>query len=148
MKKRYLVVGLFLVCIIFGFYYFPMQKSGDAEEKVSSAVTDSAEADPVTSSIDGFKRPSDIDDYVWGNILKYASKGKSTNGKVEFYGKVVDQSGEPVAGAVVDASVVSFKLNFADYQAVASSDANVAPARSHYRRARKLFHYRRVWNIT
>ncbi len=59
-------------------------------------------------NVEKAERPADISPEEWKYILALHEEGKSSNADIEFHGKVIDQDGEPIAGATITIEVVTY----------------------------------------
>ncbi len=64
---------------------------------------------------EGVQKPEGMPDEDWQRALRVHTIKKSANRQIDFYGKVVDQHGEPVEGVKLEIKILSYQSSFVDY---------------------------------
>ncbi len=118
MKQRniiFLVIGLGLLAGALLVVFLMRKKSRD-ENSVTVPIPDStAQQSSTPKNTPQVVKPTGMTDYVW-------DQGKSThtilagfNRKISFYGKCVDQNGNPIGGVRIEAELLSTETSFEKY---------------------------------
>jgi len=64
---------------------------------------------------EGVEKPEGMPQANWDRASRVHAIKKSANRKVNFYGKLVDQHGNPVEGVRLDLEILSYQNSFIDY---------------------------------
>jgi hypothetical protein len=64
---------------------------------------------------EGVEKPEGMPDADWQRLLRIHAIKKSANRDLSFYGKVVDQYGNPVEGVQLEIEILSYQDSFIDY---------------------------------
>ena len=97
-------------------------KAPTSRSAVSREITDKQENSLVA-------RPDSVDTSLWEKMTKQYSKLLSMNGPVEFYGRCLDQEGNPVPSVKVEASLEAISTTFLKDWAAATERKKIEPAR-------------------
>tara|TARA_B100001093_G_scaffold303333_1_gene289306 strand:- start:912 stop:2054 length:1143 start_codon:yes stop_codon:yes gene_type:complete len=124
MKKKiiYVAIALIIIAVVF----FLNRKSEEIpvvpekEEVVTKEPTPKAQNEPKPKEDAEYELlvkeygepPADMPKSGWKKILSSHNAGVNTNTEVNFYGKVVDQSGEGVSGVKVQLYINQYNDNF------------------------------------
>lgn len=114
--KIYLVVLVGFLILGVSIYIYIQRPNAALSE--NDAVGDAcqveqygSESEVAVSDLVGYKdlRPKGISDEYWSRITQEYERRKACNVPVTFYGKIVDQLGEPVTGAVVHVRIGGYE---------------------------------------
>jgi len=107
-NKRYLYIGLLaLAAILFCLWPRgrPVAQSHDSNS--TTAENDGKQAPSWTGRLPAprsLKKPDDVSEEDWNTFLRNRAIAEASNQRVLFYGKVLDQNGDPVVDATVRAT--------------------------------------------
>jgi hypothetical protein len=124
MKNLRILIG---ICILFlaglvWWIWADSSKSNPTQEisKIEKKIRPDIEARPDEGNLlvledEGIKKPEGMTQADWERALRVHAIKKSANRNVNFFGKVVDQYGDPVEGVQLELVILSYQDSFIDY---------------------------------
>jgi hypothetical protein len=86
------------------------------ERKIKPQIESQADEDNSLLVVsEGVQKPEGMPQADWERALRVYATKKSANRNVSFYGKVVDQYGDPVEGVQLHLKILSYQDSFVDY---------------------------------
>lgn len=124
MKKSQVIIGTFIL-LLAGLVWLVWPDPSRSNQppnslKIKPETKPEVEAQSEEDELllledDGVKKPEGMPQADWERALRVHAIKKAANRDVRFYGKVVDQHGDPVEGVQLELKILSYQNSFIDY---------------------------------
>jgi hypothetical protein len=113
--KNLKIVVAFCLLLLAGVVLLLWPSASKSEQPPHPLRSDREVKRQITTFQEGVKKPEGMSDANWQRALRVHSIRKSANRNIDFYGKIIDQNGEPVEGVNLEFEMLGYQDSFLDY---------------------------------
>ena len=92
-------------------------KQGSKREQILEKPVKATQEEKRVSTLNDerVQKPEGMSDEAWQRAVRVHSIKKAANRQIDFYGKVIDQHGEPIEGVKLELRTLGYQSSFVDY---------------------------------